>query len=68
MQIEKDDKLVVQLGYRRGTYKTKWSFSGNNLNQAVFYYRGLNVGLGYKKRLLLLRQGSKPLVVTRVLT
>lgn len=42
--------FYVQLGRGSGSYKTRWSFKGD-LRQAVFYYCGLNVGRGYKKRL-----------------
>ena len=42
--------FLVQLGKNRGAYRTKYRFTGN-IHQAVAYYRGLNVGLGYKKRL-----------------
>ena len=43
--------FLVQLGKDKGGYKTKWSFEGDLAN-AVFYYRGLNIGRGYKKRLI----------------
>lgn len=43
--------FTVDVGrYSKGKYKTKYSFKGN-LGQAVFYYRCLNVGKGYKARL-----------------
>lgn len=44
--------FLVQLGKNRGAYRTKWSFKGDPF-EAAKYYRGLNVGLGYKKRLLM---------------
>ena len=40
----------VQLGRNQGSYRTRWSFTGN-LAQAVFYYNAINIGNGYKKRL-----------------
>ena len=43
--------FLVQVGYKRGAYVTRYSFKGN-LHQAVLYYRGINIGRGYKKRLL----------------
>ena len=45
-------EFFVQTGKgKRGAYKTRWRFVGN-LNQAVLYYNGINIGNGYKKRLL----------------
>ena len=43
--------FLVQIGKNRGSYKTRYSIKGN-LGQAVMYYNGLNIGNGYKKRLL----------------
>lgn len=45
-------EFLVQIGKNRSAYRTKWSFTGN-IHQAVAYYRALNVGRGYKKRLLM---------------
>lgn len=42
----------VQIGKNKSAYKTKWTFY-NERNRAVMYYNGLNVGYGYKKRLLI---------------
>ena len=44
--------FLVQLGKNRGSYRTKWTFKGDPF-EAAKYYRALNVGLGYKKRLLM---------------
>lgn len=41
----------VQLGKGSSSYKTSYSFKGD-LGKAVFYYNCLNIGNGYKKRLL----------------
>ena len=35
---------------KRQSYKPRYTFTGN-LGQAVFYYAGINIGNGYKKRL-----------------
>jgi hypothetical protein len=50
--------FLVQLGKGKGSYQTKWHFKGS-LSQAVSYYNGLNIGNGYKKRLLM-PSSSKP--------
>lgn len=44
--------FLVQVGKNRGAYRTMWSFNGDPF-EAAKYYRGLNVGRGYKKRLLM---------------
>ena len=40
----------VQVGKGKGAYKTRWVFTGET--QAWHYYSCLNIGNGYKKRLL----------------
>jgi len=46
-------EFLVQVGKgSKGSYKTRYSFVGN-LRQAVFYYNCINIGNGYKKRLLM---------------
>lgn len=47
-----ETEFLVQVGRGKGAYSTRYAFKGN-LGQAVFYYRGINIGLGYKKRLLM---------------
>ena len=42
--------FLVQVGKNRSAYRTRYSFTGN-IHQAVTYYRSINVGRGYKKRL-----------------
>lgn len=43
-------EFLVQVGRYNSAYKTRYAFTGN-IHQAVAYYRALNVGNGYKKRL-----------------
>lgn len=51
-----DTEFLVKVGRdttkSRGSYKTKYRFVGN-LGQAVMRYNAINVGNGYKKRLLM---------------
>lgn len=48
-----ETKFLVQIGKgRKGAYKTRYTFTGD-LYKAVFYYSGINIGNGYKKRLLM---------------
>ncbi len=43
-------EFLVQVGKNRSAYRTRYRFVGN-IHQAAMYYRAINVGLGYKKRL-----------------
>jgi len=43
--------FLVQIGRGRGAYKTKYSFKGD-LARAVHYFNCINIGYGYKKRLI----------------
>ena len=47
-----DTKFEVQIGRGKSGYTTRYSFVGN-LHQAVMYYRCINIGRGYKKRLVM---------------
>lgn len=65
------ETFLVQIGKgAKGSYKTRYSFNtgGGNaegallcLKEALFYYKSLNVGNGYKKRLVC-REFNKPLL------
>jgi hypothetical protein len=45
--------FLVQTGKgAKGSYKNQYRFTGE-LGQAVFYYNCINIGNGYKKRLLM---------------
>ena len=53
----------VQIGrYSKGAYKTRNSFT--NAYQAMRYFHALNIGRGYKKRLLKV-EGKDVLVVAK---
>lgn len=45
-----ETEFLVQVGRDRGAYKTRYSFKGD-LAEALHYYKCINVGKGYKKRL-----------------
>ena len=47
-----DTTFEVQVGRGKSAYATKYSFKGE-LARAVLYYRGINIGNGYKKRLVM---------------
>jgi hypothetical protein len=54
-------EFLVQIGRnRKASYQTRYTFRGN-LHQAVFYYNCINIGNGYKKRLLM-PSSKKPII------
>lgn len=65
------ETFEVQVGRGpKGSYKTRYSFNtggGNDkgallcLKEALFYYRCINIGNGYKKRLVC-REFNKPVL------
>ena len=46
-----ETEFLVQVGRHQGAYKTRYRFQGNP-SEACLYYRGINIGNGFKKRLL----------------
>lgn len=56
-----ETEFLVQVGKGiKGNYKTRYSIRGN-LAQAYLYFDSINIGLGYKKRLLM-PTNPKPLL------
>ena len=55
-----DTLFTVQIGRGKGSYKTRYTFKGD-LHQAWFYYNGINVGNGYKKRIVMVG-ANKPVL------
>lgn len=54
--------FLIQLGKgSKGSYKTIRSFVGN-LGQAIMHYNALNIGNGYKKRLLMPSSSKTPIL------
>jgi hypothetical protein len=46
-------KFEVQIGKgEKGSYKTIASFYGDRFEAALIHYSGMNIGNGYKKRLI----------------
>lgn len=44
--------FLVQVGRGKSAYATRYSFTGN-LARAVMHYNAINIGNGYKKRLVM---------------
>ena len=53
-------EFLVQIGKGKSSYKTRYTIKGN-LAQAVMYFNGINIGNGYKKRLIC-HSMNKPLL------
>jgi len=60
-----DTEFLVQVGKGKGSYKTKYRVCGN-LPQAVMWYRGINIGNGYKKRLLMPSCSNNPVLARSI--
>lgn len=43
---------VVQVGKGKGSYSNRYTFPLDESSQAAFHYRCINIGNGYKKRLI----------------
>lgn len=46
----KSSQFNVQVGRNKGPYYNRYSFTGNPL-QAITWFKGINIGNGFKKRL-----------------
>ena len=58
----KRTQFLVQVGRGpKGAYRTKYTITGD-LAQAVLYYNGINLGHGYKKRLLFPNAHHNPIL------
>ena len=55
-------RFEVQVGKGHSAYTTRYQFEGE-LARAVMHYRGINIGNGYKKRLLM--PGARKPVLAR---
>jgi len=56
--------FIVQVGKGKGSYRTRYKFTGD-LSSAVFHFNCLNIGNGYKKRLLA-PAFNKPLLARQI--
>jgi hypothetical protein len=50
--MHRDSTIEVQCGKGKGSYKTKASFKAVEFGRAVMHYNMINIGNGYKKRLI----------------
>lgn len=58
-------KFLVQVGKGpKGSYKTKYAFTGN-LGQCMIHYNGINLGNGYKKRVIMVDAANPVLCCER---
>jgi hypothetical protein len=65
-KIETGGKWLVQVGKGRGSYTTRYTFTGNKIHnsRALLYYSSLNTHSGGKKRLI----NPDGKIVARVIT
>ena len=52
VEYTNDTTFVVQVGKGKGKYTSSYTYQGN-FNKAAHHYAGINVGYGYKKRILI---------------
>ena len=45
-------EFLVQIGRGKSKYTTRYAFKGE-IGRAVMYYNAINIGRGYKKRLIM---------------
>lgn len=57
---------LVEVGRYRGAYKTR--YFRTTAADGVMYYRCVNIGNGYKKRLVMLREDGTRTVVARYIS
>jgi hypothetical protein len=63
---EDGDTYHVEVGRYRGAYKPR--FTLDTPQQAGFYYSAINIGRGYKKRLVIRRADGTRIVVIRYIS
>lgn len=44
-------KFVIEVGFCKGKYAPRYSFTADEEAKAIMYYNGINIGRGYKKRI-----------------
>jgi hypothetical protein len=66
IQYTNRSEFLVQIGNGpKGSYDTKYKFVGE-LSRALNWYSGVNVGRGYKKRLLMPSCAGNPVLAKQV--
>ncbi len=61
ISYDENTKFYVQTGrYTKGTYSNRFTILGD-AGKALFYYECINIGRGYKKRLVLVGR-KQPLI------
>lgn len=49
--LNDNDIILLEIGYKNGSYKPNVKFLAKDLPSAVFHYNCLNIANGYKKRM-----------------
>lgn len=53
IELNQADTIRIQLGFKRGRFKHYHSFDAKDMARALMIYNGINIGNGYKKRLVI---------------
>jgi hypothetical protein len=62
--VESGDLWCVEVGrHARGAYKPRYTVE--TPQKGTFYYRCINIGLGYKKRLVLERANGQRIIIAK---
>jgi hypothetical protein len=65
LKLSKQSEFIVQVGFlSKGRYHDKYSFNVDNWYRAIFYFSNINIGNGFKKRLVV-KEGDK---VTKIVS
>jgi hypothetical protein len=51
--IHRDSDVLIQVGKGKSSYAPRYSFKGHEIGSAIFHYNCINIGRGYKKRLVI---------------
>jgi hypothetical protein len=63
--FHKTSQIEIQVGRGKNAYKTSLSFNAKDFGRAVMYYNSINIGKGYKKRLIC-KTLNKPLLARTI--
>jgi hypothetical protein len=65
MKLTKECEFAVQIGFRqKGRYHNRYLFQIGDWHKSVFYFNSINIGNGFKKRLVV-KEGDK---VTKIVS
>lgn len=60
-----ESKIEIQIGKGKSRYRSRHTFSPDKFGSAVMIYNGINIGNGFKKRLVCFTL-NKPVLARRI--